>query len=523
MTWSPSSADPVPTSALVTLRNATIILLPMFQRILIANRGEIAVRIAQSVQEIGITAIGLYSDPDAHAPHVKAMDEVFPLPGKTAAETYLRIDKIIDLARAHQIDAIHPGYGFLSENATFADACRAAGVAFIGPTPEAIRATGNKVAAKKTLSAAGVPVVPGWTGSAGDGPRKFVAEAARIGFPVIIKAAAGGGGKGMRLVRSEDQVQPAVEAAQREARAAFGDAEVFLEKYIERPRHVEFQIFGDSHGNVVHLFERECSIQRRHQKILEETPSVALTPELRSKMGEAAVRAARAVGYTNAGTVEFLLDAGGEFYFLEVNTRLQVEHPVTELTTGHDLVRAQILVAAGEPLPFTQPSLRQDGHAIEVRICAEDARRDFLPSTGIIKVFVPPAGPGIRVDSGVEAGSEVSVYYDPMLAKLIVKGRHRADALQKLKWALDHFVILGVTTNIPFLQALITHPDVLAGRLHTQFLQENTISMPVASAPREAIVLAAIALQNRPGPHPAAPNGAPVGLGPWHNREWRSA
>ncbi len=466
----------------------------MFKRILIANRGEIAVRVAQTVQEMGMRAVAVYSEPDRSSPHVAAADEAHPLEGKTAAETYLRGEKIIEIAKRNHIDAIHPGYGFLSENAAFAQACRDAGITFIGPSPEVIRATGNKIAAKKTLSAAGVPVVPGWTGTGKEDPKRFVTEAAKIGYPVLVKAASGGGGKGMRLVREKRDLLNAVEAAQREANAAFGDSQVFLERYIERPRHVEFQIFGDAHGNVVHLFERECSIQRRHQKILEETPSPALSAQLRARMGEAAVRAARAVSYTNAGTVEFLVDAAGEFYFLEINTRLQVEHPVTELTTGHDLVRAQILVAAGEHLPFSQEELRQDGHAIEVRICAEDAERDFMPSTGTIDVFVPPTGPGIRVDSGVVQGSEVSVYYDPMLAKLIVKGRTRNDAIQKLAWALNHFVVLGVTTNIRFLRALIDHPEFLAGRLHTQFLQENAITAKKdGPVPREAVLVAALA------------------------------
>ncbi len=499
----------------------------MFKRILIANRGEIAVRVAQTVQEMGITAAVVHSDPDRSAPHVVAADEAYALEGKTAAETYLRGEKIIEIARRNRIDAIHPGYGFLSENAAFAQACGEAGITFIGPSPEVIRATGNKIAAKKALAAAGVPVVPGWTGTGQEEPKRFVAEAKRIGYPVLVKAASGGGGKGMRLVREERDLPASVEAAQREANAAFGDSQVFLERYIERPRHVEFQIFGDSHGNVVHLFERECSIQRRHQKILEETPSPALTPQLRASMGEAAVRAARAVKYTNAGTVEFLLDASGEFYFLEINTRLQVEHPVTELTTGHDLVRAQILVAAGERLPFTQDDLRQDGHAIEVRICAEDAGRDFMPSIGTIDVYAPPTGPGIRVDSGVTRGSEVSVYYDPMLAKLIVNGHTRADALEKMGWALQRFAVLGVTTNIQFLRRLIQHPEVQAGRLHTQFLQEHAIASNVKSVPREAIVVAALAGQKAPRRDAGAVAGHGTSLdglnAPWRSGTWRSA
>lgn len=498
----------------------------MFRKVLIANRGEIAVRVAQTVQEMGIKAVAVHSDPDRSAPHVLAADEAYGLSGKTAAETYLRGDRIIEIARNCGADAIHPGYGFLSENAGFSQACRDAKITFIGPGPEVIRATGNKVAAKKTLAAAGVPVVPGWTGTGSEDSRTFLSEAAKVGYPILVKAAAGGGGKGMRLVRSEPELVQSVEAARREANAAFGDAQVFLERYIERPRHVEFQIFGDAHGNVVHLFERECSIQRRHQKILEETPSPALTPQLRAKMGEAAVRAAKAVRYTNAGTVEFLLDANGEFYFLEINTRLQVEHPVTELTTGHNLVRAQILVAAGEPLPFSQDDLRQTGHAIEVRICAEDSRRDFMPSTGTIEVYVPPAGPGIRVDSGVVQGSEVSVYYDPMLAKLIVIGRSRKEALQKLAWALDRYVVLGVTTNIPFLRRLIDHPDVVAGRLHTQFLQEQSIDdVYPRAAVAEAVAAAAMSgsvVRTGKSNGSASEHAANPIDQPWHAGSWRN-
>ena len=499
----------------------------MFKKILIANRGEIAVRVAQTVQEMGIQAATVYSDPDCAAPHVLAADEAYPLRGKTAGETYLRGEEIIEIAKREHVDAIHPGYGFLSENAAFAQACADADITFIGPSAEVIRATGNKIAAKKTLAAAGVPVVPGWTGTGKDDSARFKTEATRIGYPVLIKAASGGGGKGMRLVRDERDLLHAVESAQREAGAAFGDSEVFLEKYLERPRHVEFQIFGDAHGNVVHLFERECSIQRRHQKILEETPSPALNPQLRAKMGEAAVRAAHAVTYTNAGTVEFLVDARGEFYFLEINTRLQVEHPVTELATGYDLVRAQILVACGEPLPFSQSTLRQEGHAIEVRICAEDAGRDFMPSTGTIAVFRPPVGPGIRVDSGVEEGSEVSIYYDPMLAKLIVKGRDRNEALEKLGWALSHFAILGVTTNINFLRDLIAHPEFRAGRLHTQFLQDHSITTPDRSVCRDAVLAAALAAQLVPRSGTSTStgmNGHREALnGPWQTGAWRSA
>ncbi len=442
-----------------------------------------------------MTAVAVHSDPDRASLHVASADEAYSLEGQTAVETYLRGQTIIEIAQQHRIDAIHPGYGFLSENAGFAEACAQAGIVFIGPSPQVIRSTGDKVIAKTTLAAAGVPVVPGWSGKGGEAFSEIRVQASKIGYPLLVKAAAGGGGKGMRLVANERDLQASLEAAQREAGAAFGDSRVFLEKYIERSRHVEFQIFGDHHGNVVHLFERECSIQRRHQKIVEETPSPALTPDLRSRMGEAAVRAAKAVGYFNAGTVEFLVDSSGGFYFLEINTRLQVEHPVTEMTTGHDLVRAQILVAAGEKLPFTQSELRQDGHAIEARIYAEDAARDFLPSTGTLDAYIPPVGPGIRVDSGVERGSEVSVFYDPMLAKLVVRGRSRDESLAKLRWSLDRFVVMGVTTNIAFLRALIDHVDFRAGRLHTQFLQEHRVGpKELSTMPLELLMAAALSV-----------------------------
>ncbi len=502
----------------------------MFGKILIANRGEIAVRVAQTVQEMGIKAVAVYSDPDRDAPHVLRADEAYLLECKTAAETYLRGDRIIEIAQRHGVDAIHPGYGFLSENASFAEACGRAGIVFIGPTPEVIRAMGDKVIAKKTLAAAGVPVVPGWAGSGDENASTMVREAEKISFPLLVKAAAGGGGKGMRIVREKKELAAAIEAARREAGAAFGDSRVFLEKYIEHPRHVEIQILGDRHGHVVHLFERECSIQRRHQKIIEESPSPALTAALRERMGEAAVRAAQSIHYTNAGTVEFLVDDRGEFYFLEVNTRLQVEHPVTELTTGVDLVRAQIRVAAGEELPFAQEDLHQSGHAMEARICAEDPDHGFLPSTGTIDVFIPPVGPEIRVDSGVTRGSEVSVYYDSMLAKLIVRSPSREASLAKLAWALDHFVVLGVTTNIAFLRALIDHPEFRAGRLHTQFLQDYSISPRSAGdIPTEVLFAAGLRVTETRrssggvrhgglGPATVAPDA------PWRSgNAWRSA
>jgi 3-methylcrotonyl-CoA carboxylase alpha subunit len=495
----------------------------VFKKVLIANRGEIAVRVARTLQQMGIVAVAVHSEPDRGAVHVRAADEAYPLEGSSSAETYLRGDKIIDIARRCGAEAIHPGYGFLSENAEFAQACSDAGITFIGPTPPVIRAMGDKIVAKKTFADAGVPVVPGATLELGtaDEAKKC---AKKIGYPVLIKAAAGGGGKGMRVVQKESELAASIEAAQREAGAAFGDGRVFLEKYLTQPRHVEFQIFGDVHGNVVHLFERECSIQRRHQKIIEESPSPALIPELRAEMGEAAVRAAKAIGYTNAGTVEFILEKG-TFYFLEVNTRLQVEHPVTEMITDHDLVRAQVLVAAGKPLPFKQDDLRQEGHAIECRVYAEDASRGFLPSIGTILRYVEPACGGLRIDSGVGEGSEVSVHYDPMLAKVTAHGRTRREALDKMHWALDRFVILGVTTNIDLLQAVIAHPEFAAGRLHTHFLDEHKVCSTAASPiPDEALVVAAFASQNG-RLTPMAPSDRPgaSGASPWQSAgAWRA-
>jgi acetyl-CoA carboxylase biotin carboxylase subunit len=501
----------------------------MFRKVLIANRGEIAVRIAQTLQEMGIVAVAVCSDADRRSLHVQSADEVHPLEGASPGETYLDIHKILEAARVHHCDAIHPGYGFLSENEDFAQACQDAGVVFIGPTPQVIRSMGDKIVAKTTLARAGVPVVPGFASDGETDAAALKRAAGQIGYPVLLKAAAGGGGKGMRIVHAERELEPALEAAQREAGSAFGDARVFLEKYIERPRHIEFQIFGDTHGNVVQLFERECSIQRRYQKIVEESPSPALSAELRRRMGDAAVAAARAMGYTNAGTTEFIVDQQGAFYFLEVNTRLQVEHPVTELVTRQDLVRAQVLVAAGETLPFRQEDLRQDGHAIEVRIYAEDAARGFLPSIGVLERYVPPSGPNIRVDSGVRAGSAVTVHYDPMLSKLIVWAPNRAAAIARLAWALDRYVVLGVTTNIEFLRNLLDHDEFRAGRLHTHFLQEHPIAAARAAAPPdEALLLAALSLKGAlgdvggPPPEPVAAEAAAAPT-PWTRAgRWRN-
>jgi 3-methylcrotonyl-CoA carboxylase alpha subunit len=461
------------------------------ERILIANRGEIAVRIIRACRELGISPLAVYSEADAGALHVRLADAALCVGPAAAAQSYLRADAIVEAALRLGAGAIHPGYGFLSENAAFARRCREAGLVFIGPPPEAIEAMGGKIGARRIAEAAGVPVVPGYDGAEQDDGR-LLAEAGRVGYPLLIKASAGGGGKGMRAVSGPAEFQAALEGARREARAAFGDDTVFLERLILRPRHVEIQVFADSHGAVIHLGERECSIQRRHQKILEEAPSPALSPELRRQMGEAAVRVARAAGYVNAGTVEFVLDPGGQFYFLEMNTRLQVEHPVTESVTGLDLVRWQIAVAAGERLPLTQEQVRIQGHAIEARLYAEDPV-SYLPAVGRLALLDPPRGPGVRVDAGLASGDEVTVHYDPMIAKLIVHGETRAAAVARLRRALDDFAALGLTTNLPLLRAIAAHPAFLAGETHTGFLAEHRLdAAPPAAPPAEVLAAATL-------------------------------
>ncbi|HEY9687530.1 MAG TPA: biotin carboxylase N-terminal domain-containing protein [Coleofasciculaceae cyanobacterium] len=498
----------------------------MFNKVLVANRGEIAVRIMQTLQEMGIRTVALASDPDLQAEHVRRADEVIHLAGQKPAETYLQGDLIVTLAKERGVDAIHPGYGFLSENAGFAQACADAGIVFIGPKPDVIRDMGDKITAKALMKEAGVPVVPGWSGDvitspgwsgdvktspgwSGDPQADFKVianEAGAIGYPILVKAAAGGGGKGMRLVQKPEDLQAALEAAAREAKSAFGDARVFLEKYITRPRHIEFQVFGDHHGNVVHMFERECSIQRRHQKVIEETPSPALTPALRASMGEAAVKAAKAMRYTNAGTIEFILGEDGGFYFLEVNTRLQVEHPVTEMTIHKDLVRLQLMVATGEPLPFTQKDLCQDGHAIECRIYAEDPANNFMPGIGKLAFYRPPSGPGIRLDNGVREGGEVTVHYDPMLAKLIAWGENRQAAIAKISWALSRYAVLGVANNVEFLKAIVDHPAFADGNVHTHFLEEHPIRLN-REVSVEALLIAGLSSQILKGRRVGADNG----------------
>jgi acetyl-CoA carboxylase biotin carboxylase subunit len=442
-------------------------------KILIANRGEIAVRIMRTARSMGISSVAVFSDADAAGLHVRTADQAVRIGPAPSRESYLRVDSILEAARRTGADAVHPGFGFLSENDEFASAVEKSGLTFIGPSPAAIRAMGKKREAKETARACGVPVVPGYNGS-DQAPDVLAAECVRIGFPVLIKASAGGGGKGMRLCWRAEDVPEALASAKREALAAFGDDTLILEKYLERPRHVELQILGDRHGNLVHLFERECSIQRRHQKIIEETPSTALTAALRSEMGEAAVSIGKAIGYTNAGTVEFIVDSAGKFYFLEVNTRLQVEHPITECVTGLDLVREQIRIARGEPLGYEQADLRMQGAALECRLYAEDPQQQFLPQSGVLRDFQLPEGlPWLRVDSGVESGSEVSIHYDPMLAKVITHGADRREATDRMRYALSRLGVQGLVTNREFLIDLLGHQAYQDAHIHTHFIEEH--------------------------------------------------
>ena len=462
----------------------------MFSKILIANRGEIAVRIIRACQEMGIATVAVYSEADASVLHTLLADEAVLIGPPPPAESYLRGERLVEVARQTGCQAIHPGYGFLSENAAFAEAVQAAGLTFIGPSPAAMRTMGSKTSARVAMAAAGVPVVPGYQESQAEA--ELHNAAVQIGYPLLVKAVAGGGGKGMRRVESAVALAPALASARREALNAFGDERVYLEKYLSAPRHIEFQVFGDSQGNLVHLFERECSVQRRHQKIIEETPSPLLDELLRQRMGRAAVAAAQAVGYTNAGTVEFLVDAERNFYFLEMNTRLQVEHPITELVTGIDLVKLQLRVAAGEPLPFTQEALSQRGHAIECRIYAEDPANQFLPDIGRVLQAVEPVGPGVRVDAGIASGEEVTHHYDPMIAKLIVLGEDRAEARRKMAWALRQYVLLGVTTNLAFLREVIDHEKFQRGEITTHFIEEYFAAwQPASASPPDLALIAA--------------------------------
>ncbi|GAB3377321.1 acetyl/propionyl/methylcrotonyl-CoA carboxylase subunit alpha [Azotobacter armeniacus] len=446
---------------------------PHIDTLLVANRGEIACRVMRTARVLGIRSVAVHSAIDRHARHVREADLAVDLGGARPAENYLQVDKIIAAARETGAQAIHPGYGFLSENADFARACEAAGLLFLGPPASAIEAMGSKAAAKALMEEAGVPLVPGYHGEAQD-YETFRAAAETISYPVLLKPAAGGGGKGMKRIEREAELAEALESARREAQAAFGDARMLVEKYVEKPRHVEIQVFADRHGNCLYLNERDCSIQRRHQKVVEEAPAPGLSPALRRAMGEAAVRAARAIGYVGAGTVEFLLDARGEFFFMEMNTRLQVEHPVTEAITGLDLVAWQIRVARGEPLPITQDDVPLDGHAIEVRLYAEDPEHDFLPASGRLALYrEPAAGPGRRVDSGVAEGDAVSPFYDPMLAKLIAWGENREEARQRLLAMLAETAVGGVRSNLAFLRRVLAHPAFAVAELDTGFIARH--------------------------------------------------
>jgi len=467
----------------------------VIRRLLVANRGEIARRIIRACRELEIETVAVYSDADVNAPHVAEADRAVRIGRAPARDSYLNIDAIITAAQSTKADAVHPGYGFLSERAPFARACENAGLVFVGPPASALEKMGSKTGARALMAGAGVPVVPGATPTdQSDGA--LTAAAARVGFPVLIKPAAGGGGIGMKAVREPAALGDALAAARREAHASFGNDALYIERLIEQPRHVEIQVFADTHGHTVHIFERECSAQRRHQKVIEESPCPALTAAVRERMGAAAIAAARAVGYRNAGTCEFLLEGSSDaanFYFLEMNTRLQVEHPVTECVTGVDLVQAQLHVASGEPLPFTQAGLSQRGHAIECRIYAEDPAQGFIPQAGAILLYREPQGPGIRVDSGVKAGSEVSVHYDPMLAKLVVHASTREEARRRAIAALRDYAILGIRTNIPFLLQILQHQAFANASIDTGFLDRESAAL-AASIPTELppAVLAAI-------------------------------
>ncbi len=477
----------------------------MFRKLLIANRGEIAVRIVRACRALGVATVALYSEADRRALHVRYADEAYPIGPALARDSYLRIDRILDAARRSGADAIHPGYGFLSENPAFAAACQEAGLTFVGPPASAIAAMGDKVAARRLMQGAGVPVIPG---SGTDLPdAEILAQAGRIGFPLFVKAAAGGGGKGMRLVESPGTLERALGAARREALKAFGDDRVYLERAIEGARHVEIQVLADAHGQAIHLGERECSIQRRHQKLVEEAPSPAVDEALRQRMGQVAVRAAVAVGYANAGTLEFLLDRERNFYFLEMNTRLQVEHPVTEAITGLDLVKEQLRLAAGEPLRHRQEEITLRGWAIECRITAEDPFNGFLPASGRVIRLFQPSGPGIRLDSGIDEGLEISPFYDPLLAKLIAWGRDRDEAVQRLRGALREYRIVGLPTALPFHRWLMDHERFLSGAYDTSFLDEHfALAQPGGEdhRPLAAIVATLLSHEQRQRPQAAA-------------------
>ncbi|MBI3325137.1 MAG: acetyl-CoA carboxylase biotin carboxylase subunit [Nitrospinae bacterium] len=491
----------------------------MFRKVLIANRGEIAIRVMRACRELGISPVAVYSQADRNALHVLMADEAYPIGPPSAAESYLVIERIIDAALASGAEAIHPGYGFLAENAHFARACEEHGLVFIGPPSTAIGLMGDKTAARRTMQRSGVPVVPGMDHFLRDDEEARQAVQV-MGYPIMIKAALGGGGKGMRLVHHAGELPEALRAARSEARTAFGDPSIYIEKYMETPRHVEIQVLADAHGHVIHLGERECSIQRRHQKVIEEAPSPLMTEDLRERMGGAAVRVAQAAQYQNAGTVEFLVDAARNFYFLEMNTRLQVEHPVTEMVTGIDLVQAQLRVAAGEPLPYRQEDIGLNGAAIECRIYAEDPAYNFRPSPGRITALQSPGGPWVRDERGVFAGGDVSPYYDPLISKLVVWGPSRREAIARMRRALDEYIISGIKTTIPFHRWVMEDEDFLAGRLDTDFIGRRFPRQLRAPDPLlQDLALIVAALEHvrtaELPPSPAAPQGDGLGMSPW--------
>ncbi len=509
----------------------------MLKKVLVANRGEIAVRVIRACRELGLESVAVFSEADRLAPHVLEADEAYFIGPPPSAQSYLRADVLIDTARRAHCDAVHPGYGFLAERASFAEAVQQAGLTFIGPPPGAIAAMGDKTEARRRMIAAGVPVVPGIAEPLPDVAAARTATE-RIGFPVLLKAVAGGGGKGMRLVEGPAELERAFGGASREATAAFGDGSIYLEKYLERPRHIEIQVLADAHGNVVHLGERECSIQRRHQKLIEEAPSSAVTPELRERMGQAAVAAARAAGYSNAGTVEFLYE-DGEFFFLEMNTRIQVEHPVTELVTGIDLVQAQIRIARGEPLPFGQADVALTGHALECRITSEDPLQGFMPSTGRISRLEVPSGPGARWDGGIAEGYEVSLFYDPLLGKLIVHGPDRASAIARMERALSEFRVLGLETSTLLHRRIMREPDFRTGDIDIRYLERHP-ELFAAEPDEDAWIAAAVVsalleqkqrgrrvsrvggpMQPSNGSRPDIQSARPIHRSQWRTGGWR--
>jgi len=495
----------------------------MIRRLLVANRGEIAVRIIRACRELGVETVAVASDADRGALHARLADVVVPIGPAPAVDSYLSVERLLDAAGTSGADAVHPGYGFLAENAAFARACEGAGLVFVGPPADAISQMGSKIASRALAREAGLPIVPGETPDAQD-DRSLRASAERVGFPLLVKASAGGGGKGMRVVHARKELSEAFASARHEAAGAFGDATLYLERLLRKPSHVEIQVFGDAHGHVVHLFERDCSSQRRHQKIVEESPAAWLPDGLRRRMGDAAVALARHIGYRGAGTIEFLVEGRGDdarFYFLEMNTRLQVEHPITEAVAGVDLVHAQLRVASGEPLPWSQDSLALRGHAIECRVYAEDPSADFLPQAGPLAVYREPHGPGLRVDSGVVEGDEISIYYDPLLAKVVASGETRDAARRRMLAALREFVVLGIRTNIPFLVRLLEHPRFVEGTVDTSFLdrEEHGLCGAPTGPGLEAAIAAAAASD---GPRPAGRAATAPATDPWERLTgWR--